>query len=188
MRGYNLVGILGMLALLVGAAASSGEDSTIENTTDESTTEDATTEEATTEEATTEIPTTTLPPPVLCPDGELFLPAPDCRQYYQCLYGEGILKLCPDGLYWDRELNVCAWDSQFCADEEKKSTEAPALSCSSGLQFLPYPPDCTKFIQCVYNIGIKLSCPSGLYWNQPLQTCDYSCNNAVDFSNEFQVQ
>ncbi|XP_043950609.1 peritrophin-1 [Drosophila biarmipes] len=184
MRGYNIVGVLGMFALLVSATASSGEDTTIESTTDETTTG-----ELTTEEASTEVPDTTLPPPpspVLCPDGELFLPAPDCTQYYQCLYGEGILKLCPDGLYWDRELNVCAWDSQYCNVEE--NTEAPALSCSSGFQFLPYAPDCTKFIQCVYNIGIKLSCPSGLYWNQPLQACDYTCDNAVEFSNDFQVQ
>ncbi|XP_044251753.2 peritrophin-1 [Drosophila takahashii] len=183
MRGFNILEILVVLALLVSATFSSEEDTTIETTTD-----GVTTEEVTTEEATTEVPTTTLPPPVLCADGDLFLPAPDCRQYYQCLYGEGILKLCPDGLYWDRELNVCAWDPQYCTDEKNETTEAPSLSCSSGLPFLPYPPDCTKFIQCVYNIAIKLSCPSGLFWNQPIQACDYTCDNAVEFSNDFQVQ
>ncbi|XP_017071271.1 probable endochitinase [Drosophila eugracilis] len=184
MRGFNIVGIVGVLALLVSVTASSGE----ETTTDETTIDDTTTDESTTEEATTDIPTTTLPPPVLCAEGELFLPAPDCRQYYQCLYGEGILKICPDDLYWDRELNVCAWDSQYCTDEGIKTTESPALSCASGLPFLPYPPDCTKFIQCVYNIGIRLSCPGGLFWNQPLQSCDYTCDNEVKFSDVFQVQ
>ncbi|EDX10164.1 GD12757 [Drosophila simulans] len=150
MKGFQIIGLLGLFALLVSGSTSSGEDTTIDLTTDESTSV----------EDTTEVPATTLPPPVLCADEDLFLPAPDCREYYQCLYGEGILKICPDGLYWDRELSVCSWESQHCADDKNETTTPSTLNCASGLPFLPYIPDCTKFIQCVYNIGFKLSCPS----------------------------
>ncbi|KMY99125.1 peritrophin-1 isoform X1 [Drosophila simulans] len=176
--GFQIIGLLGLFALLVSGSTSSGEDTTIDLTTDESTSV----------EDTTEVPATTLPPPVLCADEDLFLPAPDCREYYQCLYGEGILKICPDGLYWDRELSVCSWESQHCADDKNETTTPSTLNCASGLPFLPYIPDCTKFIQCVYNIGFKLSCPSGLYWNQPLQSCDYTCDNAIELSGAHQVQ
>ncbi|XP_017121365.2 probable endochitinase [Drosophila elegans] len=169
MRGFH---IIGLFALFVSSTAFGEEDTSTMSATDE----------------TTEVPTTTLPPPVLCDDEDQFLPAPDCRQYYQCLNGEGILKMCPDGLYWDPELNVCAWESQYCTDEGNETTKSPSLSCASGLPFLPYPPDCTKFIQCVYNIGFKLSCPNGLYWNQPLQACDYTCDNEVKFSDDYEVQ
>ncbi|KAH8380149.1 hypothetical protein KR009_009198, partial [Drosophila setifemur] len=168
-KGLCIFGIIGLL--LASSLALAEEEST---TIESSTTLD---EDSSTIESTQEEPTTTLPPPVLCDDGELFLPAKDCRQYYQCLYGIGILKLCPDGLYWDNELSVCAWDSQKCVDDGDKTTESPGLTCASGATFLPYPPDCSKFIQCVYNIGIKQNCPPGLYWNQPLQACDYTCNN-----------
>ncbi|KAH8357622.1 hypothetical protein KR200_004827, partial [Drosophila serrata] len=170
--GFGIVYITTLLTLLISVRAESAEDTTIETTTDQSTTL----------ETTEEDPITTLPPPVLCDDEEFFLPAPDCREYYQCLYGVGVLKKCPDGLYWDRELNVCGWDSPYCIEDGDKSTEAPSLSCSSGLPFLPYLPDCTKFIQCVYNIGFKLNCPGGLYWNQPLQSCDFTCDNTVEFA------
>lgn len=152
----------------------SAEESTpaIETTTEEPTT---------TEDSTTEEPTTTQIPPVLCDDQQNFLPAPDCREFYQCLNGVGVLKRCPDNLYFDPTLNVCGWGTQYCTSGEiSTTTSAPGgLSCASGLPFLPYLPDCSKYIQCVYNIGFLQRCPPGLYWNQPLGRCDYTCDSSV---------
>nr|XP_043065622.1 peritrophin-1 isoform X2 [Drosophila bipectinata] len=211
MKGLSLIALFGLAALIVSpivlannadpstpeppqvdpiesteqpiSAESTPEDSTpaIETTTEEPTTEDSTTEEPTTEDSTTEEPTTTEIPPVLCDETEIFRPASDCREYYQCFNGEGVLKRCPDNLYWDPKLNVCGWDTQYCTSGEiSTTTSAPGgLSCASGAAYLPYLPDCNKYIQCVYNIGFKQSCPPGLYWNQPLQRCDYTCDNSI---------
>ncbi|XP_030565755.1 peritrophin-1 isoform X2 [Drosophila novamexicana] len=143
------------------------EISTIETTTAET----DTTETPTT--VTTEIETT-FEPPVLCDDGVQFLPAPNCDQFYLCAYGIGILKTCPNGLYWDPSLDVCNWGSDNC-ESDPAVPESPESDCSTGNQFVPDESDCTKYIQCVYNIGIQMSCPPGLFWNQPLQRCDYEC-------------
>ncbi|SPP84688.1 peritrophin-1 [Drosophila guanche] len=129
---------------------------------------------------------TTLPPPVLCEEGEEFLAAPNCQQFYQCLYGEGVLKLCPPDLYWDPALDVCGWDSKYCENVDEPTGKES--DCSSGLPFLPYELDCSKYIQCVYNTGIKQNCPMGLFWNQPLQRCDYTCDSRFAYSEDDQEQ
>ncbi|XP_033238178.1 peritrophin-1 [Drosophila pseudoobscura] len=194
MRGLNrAVVTLGMLAYLVGhAIALPVEDGATETTAEEQTILDSTASESTTLDPSTETEPqeidTTLPAPVLCEEGEEFLAAPNCQQYYQCLYGEGVLKLCPSGLYWDPSLNVCGWDSQYCENiDVPAGTESPD-DCSSGLPFLPYEPDCSKYIQCVYNIGIKQNCPSGLFWSQPLQSCDYTCDSRFAYPEDNQEQ
>ncbi|XP_064545344.1 probable chitinase 10 [Drosophila montana] len=123
--------------------------------------------------ATTEIEPT-FEPPVFCEDGVQFLPAPNCDQFYMCAYGIGFLHSCPNGLYWDPSLDVCSWSSEHC-ENDPSVPESPESDCSWGNQFLPDESDCTKYIQCVYDIGISMNCPPGLFWNQPLQRCDYEC-------------
>ena len=51
---------------------------------------------------------------VECPDGGApFVPHPtDCSLYYQCNGDLPILMDCPDGLYFDPQLNVCNWPDQ----------------------------------------------------------------------------
>ncbi|XP_022221055.2 probable chitinase 10 [Drosophila obscura] len=195
MRGLYIVVTFGLLAFLAGhAIALPLDDGATESTAEEPTTLDSTASESTTLDPSTEtepqeIDTTTLPAPVLCEEGEEFRAAPNCQQYYQCLYGEGILKLCPPDLYWDPELNVCGWDSQYCENiDGPAGTQSPSSDCSSGLPFLPYEPDCSKYIQCVYNIGVKQNCPIGLFWNQPLQSCDYTCDSSFAYPEDYQEQ
>ncbi|KAH8270154.1 hypothetical protein KR018_004903, partial [Drosophila ironensis] len=114
----------------------------------------------------------------MCEEGDDFLPADDCRRYYQCLYGEGVEKVCPENLYWDPVLNVCGWDTRYCTNGEIETTPSPGgLTCAnSDLPYLPYPLDCRKYIQCANNIGFLQNCPPGLYWSQPLQACDFTCD------------
>ena len=51
---------------------------------------------------------------VECPeDGAPFVPHPtNCSLYYQCNGDLPILMDCPDGLYFDPQLNVCNWPDQ----------------------------------------------------------------------------
>nr|KAI8759927.1 collagen alpha-3(VI) chain-like [Biomphalaria glabrata] len=47
----------------------------------------------------------------------------------------------------------------------------------NGMDVVPHPSDCDKYIQCYYNnitlldIGVVRNCPMGLHWNQPSKTC-----------------
>ncbi|XP_030373041.1 chitin-binding domain protein cbd-1-like [Scaptodrosophila lebanonensis] len=116
--------------------------------------------------------TTTVPPFIVCDDGDEFLPAPNCREYYHCLYGQGVLKSCPENLYWEPQLHVCGWNSEYCSND---SSESPQGRCQAGVEFLPFEPDCRKYIQCDSGNEIVQSCPPLLYWNEVLQRCDYKC-------------
>lgn len=51
-----------------------------------------------------------------------------------------------------------------------------ALCANEGAAYLPYPGDCTKFIQC-NGLAFVQTCPTNLHWNAALQTCDRFCKN-----------
>jgi len=66
---------------------------------------------------------------VVCPESEdgysVYVPHPtDCSLYYQCVGNNPTLMSCPDGLYFDSNLNVCNWP-QFvdCQNEETDNPE-----------------------------------------------------------------
>ncbi|KAK4002627.1 Uncharacterized protein APZ42_015340 [Daphnia magna] len=51
-----------------------------------------------------------------CPANDVgtavFFPDPtNCKNYYMCSWGVAHLKSCPDGLYWNKALNVCDFAS-----------------------------------------------------------------------------
>ena len=65
---------------------------------------------------------------VVCPESEdgysVYIPHPtDCGLYYQCVGTHPSLLSCPDGLYFDTNLNVCNWP-QF-VDCQNKETDNP---------------------------------------------------------------
>ena len=57
---------------------------------------------------------------VECPEGNdneiSFLPSPiDCSKYYVCVHSEPIEMQCPEGLWFNNELNVCDFpDNVVC--------------------------------------------------------------------------
>ena len=59
--------------------------------------------------------------------------------------------------------STCAECSQLCAD--------------SLHQYLPYPYDCHKFVQC-NGLAFIHTCPDNLFWNVKLNTCDRYCVSA----------
>lgn len=33
----------------------------------------------------------------------------DCTKFYICDHGDPVSQECPDGLHWNRDLNICDW-------------------------------------------------------------------------------
>ncbi|XP_070136687.1 uncharacterized protein [Drosophila bipectinata] len=107
----------------------------------------------------------------------------DCRKFT-----ETRLLSCPPEFYWNDRLQECQLqpiDSCNVAppptEETSRPLPAPRIPedlselCYQKLgQLVPYPGDCSRFIQCDYLPFVKI-CPEYLYWNSKLLTCDKIC-------------
>ena len=77
-----------------------------------------------------------------CPTGVTdvrYFPVPsDCRMYYECDNGKLYAFACPDGFYWNPELNYCDWEwnvtFDFCdlQNEEIPSQFYGGYACDGG--------------------------------------------------------
>ncbi|TDG47656.1 hypothetical protein AWZ03_005954 [Drosophila navojoa] len=95
----------------------------------------------------------------------------DCNRYYQTRALN-----CPTKSYWNAQLQRCDTNalsncSKFPSQREE---DFNGLCKDKQGTFIPYPGDCTRFIQCDYLPFVK-SCPRYLYWNSQLLTCDKIC-------------
>jgi hypothetical protein len=52
----------------------------------------------------------------------------------------------------------------------------PKIECTYDHQYFPYPYDCSKYYECSNYKAILMECPTGEYWNNDAQTCDWSYN------------
>ncbi len=68
------------------------------------------------------------PPPEKVLDHTVLIPnTADCSTYFSCSNGVAILLYCPDGLYFNAELNLCDWprnvDTKDCTQPESEEEE-----------------------------------------------------------------
>nr|XP_032291074.1 uncharacterized protein LOC116650721 [Drosophila virilis] len=102
----------------------------------------------------------------------------DCNRYY-----ETRTLSCPANSYWSEqlqrcetmELTKCPISARTSNPQENHHDDSLAALCAAqkGV-FIPYPGDCTRFIQCDYLPFVK-TCPQHLFWNSRLLTCDKIC-------------
>ncbi|KAM3955621.1 uncharacterized protein ACR2FA_010455, partial [Aphomia sociella] len=59
----------------------------------------------------------------VCRDVHLLLPSDDCTKFYYCVEGEKEERVCPDGLHFNPELQVCDWPAAA-------GCEAPSNPCT----------------------------------------------------------
>jgi hypothetical protein len=60
-----------------------------------------------------------------CPDDNngsiILIPNPDdCTTYYECEGGHPVLRNCPAGLFFCKEINACTWPTEECGHGEEK--------------------------------------------------------------------
>ncbi|EDV39425.1 uncharacterized protein Dana_GF25304 [Drosophila ananassae] len=95
-----------------------------------------------------------------CTEGDIQEDAEDCAGYEVCSNGSWVSRQCPDGAYFDENLNFCTPD-----------TEGICLNCTDG-DLQVYPSDCTKFKICTNGKYVVKSCDSGDYWNSATKKCE----------------
>lgn len=107
----------------------------------------------------------------------------DCRRFI-----ETRLLSCPPAFYWNNLNQECQLQPTGSCLAEHPSTELtprppPPTRIPENLSevcykkmghLVPYPGDCTRFIQCDY-LPFVMICPEYLYWNSKLHTCDKVC-------------
>ncbi|XP_037030730.1 peritrophin-1-like [Bradysia coprophila] len=96
-------------------------------------------------------------------DRPRFAASPEsCNAYIICMNGQAIPGgRCPEGLLFDAVNEMCS--SSSCTD------------CSPfGIQNLPYPQSCSRFIQCSMGIRTFSACPSGYFFDRTIGFCNHA--------------
>lgn len=131
------------------------------------------------------------------------MPHENCRQYYKCYHGGLITKLCPNGLHFNTELEVCNWNVE-CHDKlirAKKDSEPRIVADSmldemdseeldnddptNAYEICQSPGSngvyvahehCNEFYKCSHGQAVPVKCAEGLLYNTMTQKCDWSHN------------
>ena len=143
---------------------------------------------------------------------QIMYPNPDnCKEFYQCNYGQIVKLSCQGDLYFSPSNNWCDYAQNFdhshCkmvsneetkpeqgngetepeqgnGDKEQENEDAEVL-CSSGTykegDLIPNPQNCNEFFQCSIGHAYLKTCPAGLYYCATEKVCDYPQN--CDHSN-----
>ncbi|CAO1435271.1 unnamed protein product, partial [Diamesa serratosioi] len=131
--------------------------------------------------STTQVPTTPVQPITSCnniPNFEYILSPDSCSQYYQCIDGVAFLLSCPRGLYFSEIIQTCDLPSNVNCPSTSPAPPGPTVSCLNveNFKFIASPASCSFYYQCIDDVPYLVSCPRGLYFNELIQTCDYSGN------------
>lgn len=117
---------------------------------------------------------TCLPPEMAncgvgCPStGIAFLPhEEDCNLYYICFGGTAHLMRCPGDTHWSVDTNTCMDPLEAGCEDLEAPIECPA----TGVEQIPYPYDCERYILCVNGMEIPLQCAPGLHFSPSLRIC-----------------
>jgi len=133
--------------------------------------------------------------PVCPPDNEdgtvILFPKPEnCSEFYQCSGGIAFTQVCPPGLYYCEENQVCAWindrNCSFNCTITKNipvpvaDPECPMLNDS--LILYPYPDNCAQYYQCDNGDLTLRNCSPGLYFCPENAVCAWNWDPECTFN------
>jgi hypothetical protein len=104
----------------------------------------------------------------------------DCTKFYKCDNGGKVEFDCPDGLHFNKELQVCDWPQDAgCEDvsTEPAPTTTPAdrcphVECQDSTIYLPDLSNPRRYIRCVRGVEVVETCPGTLVFDRRLATCN----------------
>ncbi|XP_049807761.1 probable chitinase 10 isoform X2 [Schistocerca nitens] len=123
----------------------------------------------------------------------------NCTIFYKCAHASLVKLVCPEGLHFNRRLEVCDWpasagfsDSKHnapttstAADGTRSPMKQPPERCpapvacpanedeKSNTKHFPHAYNCSQFCKCDHGVPIKFDCPVGLHFNPVLEVCDW---------------
>jgi len=133
----------------------------------------------------TEPPTTPIPEPS-CEGVDNFrlIPSPlTCYDYYMCISEVAFRLTCPRGLYFSERIQSCDYPAYVDCVSIPQPTPPPQNVTCDGVadtSFISSPFSCSQFFQCINGNANQLQCPSGMWFSQPIQTCDDPSNVDCD--------
>lgn len=145
----------------------------------------------TTNTTTTPTTTTQIPRDPECPwpnplNDTVHLPHDtDCDKFFVCDNGNKKPISCPDGLHFNKELEICDWPWLAGCEDATPPPPQPEPGCppdSNGLH-LPHECECDKFYVCEDGEKVLYDCAEGLYYNEYTEKCDIednvNCNRTI---------
>ncbi|XP_058825804.1 uncharacterized protein LOC131685836 [Topomyia yanbarensis] len=120
-----------------------------------------------------ETPTTPAPVPGICDgvkDNELVLHPYFCNTYFICIGEVGTPVVCPSGMWFDRERQICGDP----ADISCPHGPAGAARCRSeeNLALVPSNRFCNRYYQCVNGFPFPMICPDNQWFDAVRDVCD----------------
>ena len=110
-----------------------------------------------------------------CSDGtRQYFPDPEsCNHFYLCSNGTPYRQVCPPGLVFNPNINVCDTpDSYPC--EDPTSSKDKIYSCQEPDGKFPSPSDCHTFYVCTSNKPSLKTCPGDTEFNSEYGICTSS--------------
>jgi len=110
--------------------------------------------------------------------GSCYLPSWNPTKYIQCDNGVAVKQVCSSGLVWNQKLETCDWPASK-ARHARAVNKQWSLICHDcepneyGTCFQPAV-EPHHFYECTNGEAERKTCPSGLVWNQELETCDWA--------------
>ncbi|KAK0394392.1 hypothetical protein QR680_000712 [Steinernema hermaphroditum] len=113
------------------------------------------------------------------PDG-VHLPKSCTNHFYHCSRGTSNKMECPNGLFYDSEIDVCDQREHVPSCGGTRPSRPPPTEpvprdpfCDGKLDGIHLPDSCTSvFYQCTFGHADKLRCPDGLYYDREIDLCD----------------
>ncbi|KAF2895990.1 hypothetical protein ILUMI_10190 [Ignelater luminosus] len=105
----------------------------------------------------------------------------DCSRFYKCSHGVAREMDCPGDLYFNPDTNYCDWRFNVNCTNDDSSENHEGICPPMGKEteddiMLPHDSDCSKYFQCSHGKVHEKDCPTGLYFNQNINRCDWPSN------------
>lgn len=117
-----------------------------------------------------------LCPPTNDPNNIVILPSEvDCRIYYVCFNGEPRQVVCPEGLYFNVDIEACDLASNVNCTVPNLSQDVvtvTSVACPKyGYSFIAHPDSCSYYFTCFDGQSSMRKCPPGLAYSKRSASC-----------------
>ncbi|XP_046644201.1 protein obstructor-E-like [Daphnia pulicaria] len=97
-------------------------------------------------------------------------------RYYVCTNDVAELQVCPNGGIFDAASSACVATACPTTTTPAVPTAPGLFECPAPSGNFPSPYSCSQYYVCVDGTALLFECAAGLYYNAPLDICDWPSN------------